>query len=89
MPTGQHWYVSVRVAKGGTPGERGVLTSGVHGDEMSSVHTVQAVIARTMSRSGATDNERSCLGRKRKDGFATVSGLERSLRRSKVVGTLG
>jgi uncharacterized protein len=44
MPTGQHWYVSVTVAKGARPGKRGVLTSGVHGDEMSSVHTVQAVM---------------------------------------------
>jgi len=32
MPTGQHWYVSVTVAKGARPGKRGVLTSGVHGD---------------------------------------------------------
>ncbi|MBD9374191.1 succinylglutamate desuccinylase/aspartoacylase family protein [Rhizobium sp. ARZ01] len=44
MPTGQHWYVSVMVAKGVRPGKRGVLTSGVHGDEMSSVHTVQTVM---------------------------------------------
>jgi len=44
MPTGQHWYVSVIVAKGAKPGKRGVLTSGVHGDEMSSIHTVQAVM---------------------------------------------
>ena len=44
MPTGQHWYVSVTVAKGAKPGKRGVLTSGVHGDEMSSVHTVQTVM---------------------------------------------
>lgn len=44
MPTGQHWYVSVMVAKGAKPGKRGVLTSGVHGDEMSSVHTVQTVM---------------------------------------------
>ncbi|HEY7765835.1 MAG TPA: peptidase M14, partial [Aestuariivirgaceae bacterium] len=43
MPTGQHWYVSVTVAKGAKPGKRGVLTSGVHGDEMSSVHAVQTV----------------------------------------------
>ncbi len=28
-PTGQHWYVSVTVAKGAKPGKRGVLTSGV------------------------------------------------------------
>lgn len=46
MPTGQHWYVSVTVAKGATPGKRGVLTSGVHGDEMSSVHAVQTVMNR-------------------------------------------
>ena len=44
MPTGQHWYVSVIVAKGAKSGKRGVLVSGVHGDEMSSVHTVQAVM---------------------------------------------
>ncbi|MCA1407249.1 succinylglutamate desuccinylase/aspartoacylase family protein [Ensifer sp. IC3342] len=44
MPTGQHWYVSVTVAKGAKPGKRGVLTCGVHGDEMSSVHTVQTVM---------------------------------------------
>src|SRR5499427_4118746 len=44
MPTGQHWYVSVTVAKGAKPGKRGVLTSGVHGDEMSSVHTVQTIM---------------------------------------------
>jgi hypothetical protein len=41
MPTGQYWYVSVTVAKGAKPGKRVVLVSGVHGDEMSSVHTVQ------------------------------------------------
>jgi predicted deacylase len=44
MPTGQHWYVSVTVAKGAKPGRRVVLTSGVHGDEMSSIHTVQTVM---------------------------------------------
>ena len=44
MPTGQHWYVSVMVAKGAKPGKRAVLVSGVHGDEMSSVHTVQTVM---------------------------------------------
>ncbi|MGE5534761.1 MAG: succinylglutamate desuccinylase/aspartoacylase family protein [Acidobacteriota bacterium] len=43
-PTGQYWYVSVTVAHGAKPGKRGVLTSGVHGDEMSSVHTVQTVM---------------------------------------------
>ena len=44
MPTGQHWYVSVTVAKGAKPGKRAILVSGVHGDEMSSVHTVQTVM---------------------------------------------
>jgi uncharacterized protein len=44
MPTGQRWYVSVTVAKGAKPGKRVVLVSGVHGDEMSSVHTVQTVM---------------------------------------------
>ena len=46
MPTGQHWYVSVTVAKGARPGKRIVLVSGVHGDEMSSVHAVQTVMSR-------------------------------------------
>jgi uncharacterized protein len=44
MPTGQHWYVSATVAKGAKPGKRVILVSGVHGDEMSSVHTVQTVM---------------------------------------------
>jgi hypothetical protein len=44
MPTGQHWYVSVTVAKGAKSGKRVILGSGVHGDEMSSVHTVQTVM---------------------------------------------
>ncbi|MCJ8141542.1 succinylglutamate desuccinylase/aspartoacylase family protein [Ancylobacter sp. A5.8] len=44
MPSGQHWYVSVIVARGAKPGKRVVLVSGVHGDEMSSVHTVQSVM---------------------------------------------
>jgi predicted deacylase len=43
-PIGQHCYVSVTVAKGAKPGKRVVLVSGVHGDEMSSVHTVQTVM---------------------------------------------
>nr|WMC99154.1 succinylglutamate desuccinylase/aspartoacylase family protein [Aminobacter aminovorans] len=43
-PTGQHWHVSVTVAKGARPGKRVVLTSGVHGDEMSSIHTVHTVM---------------------------------------------
>src|ERR1700752_2429825 len=38
MPTGQHWYVSVTIAKGAKPGKRALLVSGVHGDEMTSVH---------------------------------------------------
>jgi len=46
MPGGQPWYVSVVVAKGVRPGKRFTLTSGVHGDEMSSIHTVQTVIDR-------------------------------------------
>ena len=46
MSTGQYWYVSVIVAKGARPGKRITLTSGVHGDEMSSVHTVQTVMSR-------------------------------------------
>lgn len=44
-PSGQHWLVSVTVARGARPGKRVVLTSGVHGDEMSSIHTVQSVMA--------------------------------------------
>ncbi|CAM5352688.1 putative deacylase [Aquamicrobium terrae] len=43
-PTGHHWYVSVTVARGAKPGKRVVLTSGVHGDEMSSIRTVQTVM---------------------------------------------
>jgi hypothetical protein len=45
MSTGQYWYVSVIVAKGARPGKRITLTSGVHGDGMSSVHTVQTVMS--------------------------------------------
>lgn len=45
-PSGQHWYVSVVVAKGIRSGKRFTLTSGVHGDEMSSIRTVQTVIDR-------------------------------------------
>jgi len=44
MPTGQHWYVSVIVAKGTKPGKRIALVSGVHGDEISPVRTLQAVM---------------------------------------------
>jgi len=46
MSTGQYWYVSVVVAKGARPASALPLTSGVHGDEMSSVHTVQTVMGR-------------------------------------------
>jgi predicted deacylase len=45
-PGGQHWYVSVAVARGIQSGKRFTLTSGVHGDEMSSIQTVQTVIDR-------------------------------------------
>lgn len=44
MRAGQHWYVSATVARGAKPGKRVVLTSGVHGDEMSSIHTVLTVM---------------------------------------------
>jgi predicted deacylase len=44
MRPGQHWHVSVTVVRGTKPGKRIVLTSGVHGDEMSSVHTVLTVM---------------------------------------------
>jgi uncharacterized protein len=44
MVTGQRWYVSVVVAKGARPGKRIALVSGVHGDEISPVHTIQAVM---------------------------------------------
>ena len=44
MVTGQHWYVSVMVAKGARPGKRIALVSGVHGDEISSVRTLQTVM---------------------------------------------
>ncbi|MBD0415001.1 succinylglutamate desuccinylase/aspartoacylase family protein [Oryzicola mucosus] len=44
MPTGQHWYVSVTVVRGAKPGKRAVFVSGVHGDEMSSIHTVLTVM---------------------------------------------
>lgn len=44
MPTGHNWYVSVTVARGAKPGKRIVLTSGVHGDEMSSIHTVHTIM---------------------------------------------
>jgi uncharacterized protein len=45
MPAGQHWYVSVIVVKGTKAGKRIALISGVHGDEISSVHTIQTVMS--------------------------------------------
>ena len=44
MPTGQHWYVSVMVAKGAKPGKRIALVSGVHGDEISPVQDRKSVV---------------------------------------------
>ncbi len=44
MPSGQRWYVSVLVAKGSKSGKRIGLISGVHGDEMSPMHTIQTVM---------------------------------------------
>jgi predicted deacylase len=43
-PAGQHHYVSTMVAKGVQPGPRVALISGVHGDEISSIRTVQRVM---------------------------------------------
>ena len=45
MGTGQHWYVPVMVAKGIKPGKRLLLVSGVHGDELNPIGTVQKVFA--------------------------------------------
>jgi uncharacterized protein len=42
---GQRWYVSVMVAKGAKAGKRVALISGVHGDEISPVRTIQMVMA--------------------------------------------
>ena len=44
MSGGQHWYVSVTVIRGSRPGKRAILVGGVHGDEMSSIHTIQTVM---------------------------------------------
>lgn len=41
---GQHWYVSVVVVKGAKPGKRVALISGVHGDEISPIRTIQMVL---------------------------------------------
>jgi uncharacterized protein len=45
MPTGQHWYVTVIVVRGAQPGKRVALISGVHGDEISPIHTIQTVVS--------------------------------------------
>ena len=42
--TGHHWHVSTMVAKGARPGKRIALVSGVHGDEISPVRTIQTVM---------------------------------------------
>jgi uncharacterized protein len=44
--TGQHWHVSTMIAKGTRPGKRIALVSGVHGDEISTVRTIQTVMDR-------------------------------------------
>ena len=44
MPTGQHWYVTVMVGKGAKPGKCLAIVSGMHGDEISPVHTIQTVM---------------------------------------------
>jgi predicted deacylase len=44
--TGQNWHVSTMVAKGMKPGKRVALVSGVHGDEISPVRTIQTVMER-------------------------------------------
>src|SRR6185437_2432656 len=44
--TGQHWHVSTMVAKGTRAGKRIALVSGVHGDEISTVRTIQTVMDR-------------------------------------------
>lgn len=41
---GQAWHVSVTVLKGARPGKRALLTSGVHGDEISPIRTIQMVL---------------------------------------------
>src|ERR1700751_6065113 len=43
-PTRQHCHVPTMVAKGARPGKRIALVSGVHGDEISPVRTIQTVM---------------------------------------------
>jgi predicted deacylase len=45
-PSGQPYLVSVAVVRGANPGKRVTLVSGVHGDEMSSIHAVQTIVNR-------------------------------------------
>ena len=45
MGTGQHWYVPIVVAKGLQDGKRIALVTGVHGDEISPIDTVQRIMA--------------------------------------------
>jgi len=45
MGTGQCWYVPVVVVKGRRPGPCIALVSGIHGDEVSGIDTVQRLIA--------------------------------------------
>lgn len=42
--TGHRWHVSTMVAKGAKPGKRVALVSGVHGDEISPIRTIQTVM---------------------------------------------
>lgn len=44
MVSGKTWYVSVVVVKGASPGKRIALTSGVHGDEISPIHTIHLIL---------------------------------------------
>ena len=44
MVSGKAWYVSIVVVKGAKPGKRVLLTSGVHGDEISPMHTIHLVL---------------------------------------------
>ena len=55
-PTGQHWHVSVTVARGTRPGKRLILVSGVHGDEMSSIHGIHPVTATFWSGAGGSSD---------------------------------
>lgn len=44
MGTGQRWYVPIMVAKGIQAGKGIALVAGVHGDELSSMRTVQRIM---------------------------------------------